>query len=344
MSNTPLVSVIIPSYNHESYIKHTIDSILNQDYPNIELLILDDGSQDNSYKILTELKPNCEKHCKRFVLEKQNNQGPACTLSNLVDQCRGKYILACASDDMLCSTCISEQVHIMEQDNSIVQTLPDNYFIDVTGKRLERAYDEEDTYYPLGTNLKNYSTFAAFWNSEIKGTDLNLENFHTYTSLLKKHCFLNGSLWRTDIARKVFPLPNFRPLAEDWYINLQFSKFGQVKYVDSPLFKYRIHKKQTIANLPLLRQNDENLFLAELTQNSKPGQEKWQKICHQVWFTPQVIKKGLHFLYLEHLNCFVFSQRNLVIFGTKIHLHTRYKHNVPDWYAYPPNFDNMRVH
>ena len=335
MPSAPLVSVIVPSYNHELYVKQTIDSILEQDYPNIELLILDDGSRDNTYQILTQLKPTCEKRFKRVLLQKQVNQGTARTLSNLVAQCQGKYILVCASDDLLVSNCISQQVKVLEENPTFVQTLPDNYFIDANGLPLERSRNQDDTYYALGTQKGNFHTFASFWKAAMQGTDLNINNFHTYASLLKKHCFLNGSLWRTDVARNFFPLPTIRPLAEDWYINLQFSKFGKVQFIDIPLFKYRIHHKQTIANLPLLQKNDENLFLAELAQISKPGQEKWKKICHQVWFTPQTIKKGVRFLYLERLTCFVSSQRNLVIFGVKIHLHTRYKHKVPDWYIYP---------
>ena len=44
----PLVSVLIPAYNHENYIQETIESIINQTYPNIELIILDDGSKDKT--------------------------------------------------------------------------------------------------------------------------------------------------------------------------------------------------------------------------------------------------------------------------------------------------------
>ena len=50
-----LVSVIIPAYNHENYIKYTIESIINQSYANIELLIINDGSTDNTHKIINKL-------------------------------------------------------------------------------------------------------------------------------------------------------------------------------------------------------------------------------------------------------------------------------------------------
>ena len=59
MKNKPLVSVLIPSYNHEKYIEETILSVIGQSYANIELILLDDGSQDSTFSIATSYEEKC---------------------------------------------------------------------------------------------------------------------------------------------------------------------------------------------------------------------------------------------------------------------------------------------
>ena len=70
MIKNPLVSVVVPSYNHGLYVEKCIDSIVNQSYKNFELIVLDDGSTDNSVEILTKLQKKYG-----FYLEFNKNQG-----------------------------------------------------------------------------------------------------------------------------------------------------------------------------------------------------------------------------------------------------------------------------
>ena len=63
-SSLPLVSVIIPAYNHEKYVQETISSIIKQTYQNLELIVIDDGSTDNTWQEINNLKGICEK---RFI-------------------------------------------------------------------------------------------------------------------------------------------------------------------------------------------------------------------------------------------------------------------------------------
>ncbi len=326
--SAPLVSIIIPAYNHEQFIERAVRSALAQDYPNLELLVLDDGSKDNTYARLQQLRPACEKRFARVVFATQPNAGPAVTMNRLVAQCRGKYISACASDDEYLPACISTQVAVLEAHPEAVQTLPDNYFIAPDGTRLERARNKDDTYKPLGTDPKNYPTFAAFWQAQMPGHDFHAADFHSYENLLKKHNFLNGYLWRADTGKSFFPLPNCR-MSEDYYINLQLAKAGRVIFVDQPLFNYRIHPGQTIGNRARLQTNEQNLFTQELQQVCRPGQERWKGILQKVWFTPQCRRKGFTWGYMERRNCYVYSQRLLVVFGHPFVLHTRYKYSIP---------------
>ena len=329
--DTPLVSIIIPAYNHEPFIEGAVRSALAQDYPNLELLVLDDGSTDNTYARLQQLRPACEKRFARVVFATQPNAGTAVTMSRLVAQCRGKYISACASDDEYLPACVSTQVAVLEAHPEAVQTLPDNYFIAPDGTRLERAWNKNDTYEPLGTDPKNYLTFAAFWQAQMPGHDFHAADFHSYENLLKKHNFLNGGVWRSQTIKDFFPLPQCK-LSEDYYISLQMAKRGRVIFVDQPLFNYRMHPGQTVCNRALLQENEQNLFTQELQQVCRPGQEHWKEILQKVWFTFTSRRKGLGWLHLERRNCYACSQRLLVLCGHSFILHTRYKYSIPTEY------------
>ena len=60
-NNKPLVTAVIPSYNHAKYIKESIQSMIEQDYENMEMIIIDDGSSDNSIEIIKTMIPDCKK-------------------------------------------------------------------------------------------------------------------------------------------------------------------------------------------------------------------------------------------------------------------------------------------
>ena len=75
----PVISVIVPIYNAEKYLEGCIQSVLNQTYRNFELILIDDGSQDNSYKICK----NYEKKDNRIILIHQKNQGQSVARNNM---------------------------------------------------------------------------------------------------------------------------------------------------------------------------------------------------------------------------------------------------------------------
>ena len=84
--NIPLVSVVVPCYNHEKYVKETIESIVNQTYKNIELIVIDDGSKDNSVKVIQEL---ADKYGFTFI--HRPNKGLSATLNEGIRLSKGKY-------------------------------------------------------------------------------------------------------------------------------------------------------------------------------------------------------------------------------------------------------------
>lgn len=100
ISNLPLVTVVIPSYNHASYVKESIQSIIDQDYSNIELIIVDDGSKDNSIDVINEMVAICQKRFTRFEFRHRPNKGLCATLNEALDWSKGEYFSPIASDDI----------------------------------------------------------------------------------------------------------------------------------------------------------------------------------------------------------------------------------------------------
>ncbi len=108
----PLVSIIVPSYNHARYINQCIESIYQQTYQYFELIVIDDGSKDNSKEVLIDLHNKYE-----FTLVFQENQGVAYTLNRGIKEFAiGKYITFCASDDYWVIDKLEKQVVFMENN------------------------------------------------------------------------------------------------------------------------------------------------------------------------------------------------------------------------------------
>jgi len=110
MTTNPLVSILVPSYNHSSFVEDTIKSILAQTYENVELIVIDDGSTDNSADIIERLATDA-----KFTYICQHNHGVAATLNQALSLATGKYISLCASDDIYFSDKIATQVQYLEQ-------------------------------------------------------------------------------------------------------------------------------------------------------------------------------------------------------------------------------------
>lgn len=116
----PLVSVVIPCYNHEKYVQECIRSVIEQDYEDIELIIIDDGSKDESVSKIQELVPECEKRFRRFEFRTRSNKGLCETLNEAIAWCEGEYYSSIASDDIMRPYKTREQVEYLEANSSFI--------------------------------------------------------------------------------------------------------------------------------------------------------------------------------------------------------------------------------
>jgi glycosyltransferase involved in cell wall biosynthesis len=108
--NPPTISVIVSCYNHEKYIEECILSIVRQPYKPLELIVVDDGSADNSPEILLRLR-----NAYNFILELHPHMGVAVSLNHAIRQyAHGKYLAFCGSDDFFAPNRFEQQVAYME--------------------------------------------------------------------------------------------------------------------------------------------------------------------------------------------------------------------------------------
>lgn len=139
MSELPLVSVVIPCYNRDQYIRETIESVLNQTYNNIELIVVDDGSTDNSRDLLESFKGEMK------LLEHPGrvNKGQSAALNLGIKASRGKYISFLDSDDLFAPDKIEKQVEFLEKNPQYGLVYGNGHAINEEGELLYPFYGDD---------------------------------------------------------------------------------------------------------------------------------------------------------------------------------------------------------
>lgn len=129
--NNRLISLVIPVYNRDTYLKATIDSILAQTYTDFELILWDDGSTDNSLAIATEY---ARKDSRIRVFSCADNTGQGTALVRAISQTSGKYLGTVDSDDLLHPEALAKTLEVLESDSDVGMVYTDHLVIDESGK------------------------------------------------------------------------------------------------------------------------------------------------------------------------------------------------------------------
>jgi CMP-N-acetylneuraminic acid synthetase len=146
MRNQPIVTVYITNYNYAQYLQQSITSVLNQTLQDFELIIIDDGSTDNSKEIIGQYRND-----ERFTIIFQQNKGLNVSNNIAMRAANGKYIVRLDADDFLESWALKEMVDVLEQDPTLGLVFPDYYYVNELGERTgeERRhnFDKEVSLY-----------------------------------------------------------------------------------------------------------------------------------------------------------------------------------------------------
>lgn len=202
----PLVTVLMPVFNGEKYLKEAIESILNQTYTNFEFLIINDGSTDFSHDIITSYKDSRI----RLINNKQNLKLIA-TLNMGLSMAKGKYIVRMDCDDISFHNRLEEQVKFMEAN-------PD---VGISGSFWKRNVDKKVPRPPL-----DHETIKVHL---LKGSQI----LHP------------AAIFRKDLFEKYALVFDFKYIhAEDYDLWVKTSRIFKLANIPKELLMYRTHQKQ----------------------------------------------------------------------------------------------------
>ncbi|MDB5825055.1 MAG: glycosyltransferase [Herminiimonas sp.] len=156
MIEQPLVSVVIPAYNHGTYLDAAIHSVLAQDYLRVELIVIDDGSTDHTREVL-------KGHEGRFHFESQPNSGQVATLNKGWQLSRGDILAYLSADDLLLQSAISSAVNCLKENPDAVLAYCDFNLIDPNSKIVRQVTTSDFDYGEMVSKLLCFPGPGAFF-------------------------------------------------------------------------------------------------------------------------------------------------------------------------------------
>lgn len=237
-----LVSVLIPSYNHEKYIAGTIRSIISQTYADIELIIVDDGSKDSSWNIINSMAEECRQRFCRVVFVRQKNAGTCSSFNRCASLALGEFIYFIASDDLAMPEAIECEYGFLSQNSEYGLAVGENDIIDSSNAVV--FWDKQQNIIRDRAQAA-YFSFSDMLKKTHKNIDFESSTFGKYETFLGTNYIPNGYLIRHSVFDLTGGYRKEAPL-EDWYMMLQLSKYSKFKFITKTLFQYRWHESNTI--------------------------------------------------------------------------------------------------
>ena len=206
--NGPLVSVVIPNHNSGYFIIEAIRSALSQSYENLEIIVIDDGSTDDSVKRIEQANLPVK-------LIRQKNKGSASARNTGILASSGEFIALMDADDLWDRNKIQLQLQEFSSDQTIL--------VYCSGK----SFDE--------SNLS-----IEFYEAKFEGYCHNYFLRYPTSAIVVLGC--SSAVFRSSILKKsgLFD-ESFKGPAEDWDFFRRFSKYGEFRFVKDSLVNYRIH-------------------------------------------------------------------------------------------------------
>lgn len=220
---SPRVSVIIPNYNHASFLKERIDSVLAQDYKDFEIILLDDCSTDESKEILESYANHPQ--CTHVIINEKNSGSPFVQWTKGIALAKGEYIWIAESDDVAATQLLGTLVAEMEKNCNTVIAFAQSRLIDKNNKPLSYGWNNSNSH------------------------DVNYYNGHQFVldKMLTSNYIYNASMaiFRKSAYRLIDTDYQHYGYCGDWVFWIELCLKGDVVEVCRVLNSYRQHKGQT---------------------------------------------------------------------------------------------------
>jgi len=208
------ISILMTIFNHENFVASSIKSIIQQHHRNWELVAIDNGSKDNSAKILKKIK---DKRIKKKFLKK--NIGRTNCLNFGLKFCKSKYVAILDSDDISNNNRLGTQLKEFKLDKNLALVFSDFEYIDEKSKILQFPKVKFD----FKKNLND------------KPRELIKKNFIAHSTVM----------YRTDLLKKIGKYPTEYKYAQDYAFYLKVLKIAKIKTIRKKLVKIRVPHKQS---------------------------------------------------------------------------------------------------
>jgi hypothetical protein len=233
MNHEPFVSIIINNHNYGEFLRSSIESALNQSYPLKEVLVVDDGSIDQSHDIIADFANSVTAIIKA-------NGGQASAFNAGLTCCRGDVIIFLDADDILRPTIVERVAHVFRHQRDVVKVMYRSEVIDADGRQTGCIR-------PLPHLLMRSGDFRPY----------SLTSPFDVTWMAT-----SANAFRTETLRQIAPIPEeeYGKIGADWYISHLTPLFGPVVSLDDVGVFYRVHGrnnfevKETQLSLARLRQ------------------------------------------------------------------------------------------
>jgi hypothetical protein len=239
----PRVSVVIPTYNRASYLIEAVESVLAQTYRDFEVIVIDDGSTDNTPEVASGFPPEV----KYF---RQENQGQSASRNRGIKLAQGEYTIFLDSDDVLLENTLQKSVTFLDEHPEAGFCGGQFYTIDENGRPLRQKK-------PRGPR----ATFIRAGKDEITHLLVGTGGMHLSTVLIRRSCFEEVGLFDTSL-----------PMSEDWDMWIRLSKKFSVGHLAEPMAKIRFHSQNITATTGVgVVQSAHTAVLESVFQDAKLG-------------------------------------------------------------------------
>ncbi len=257
----PFISVVMPVFNGGKYLQLAIESVLNQTYTNFELVIVNDGSTDNSKEIIEGVNDN------RIVLINQNNKGVSIALNNGIRKAKGEYIARMDSDDICFPERLKKQIEFFEKNPDYVVVGSNALIIDQDGAFIYES-NNPILFNPL-TNL-----YPPLFHSSV---------------MFRRKDIINCGYYNEEVSH----LNAF----EDQLLWIDMMELGKIGNLEESLLQYRVHPSSVTSKLgkegKLISQ-----LLTEYKKTRKLDKAKLNQILFIKKNTPLFKKQAMYYTFI----------------------------------------------